>query len=402
MYVCDCMEISSEGVLVKYNGDAETVTVPAGITEIGAKAFSDCKQLRAVFLPDGLKSIGNSAFSNTALERIDCPDSIEKISDYAFFGSQLRFVKLPAGITAVNYAVFSSCKLLETVIIPDSVTYIGPKAFSHSGLKTVRIPDSVRNIEREAFAKSALTEITLPAHLTFLANDLFYDCRQLKKVTLPEGLIHIRKYAFLNCTQLENMNLPDSLIYLANSGKDCPAFNRIADALQKRYDETEIPVYSENKFSFQEFSFQYARVSYPDFSARKSTFMIGNAVLRISSFQKKLLSSIENRIELYRDITGGTVLSLYEDVPTFDSGDREYDSYKYFIVVPHDGFLTGIYLNGGYQLARVCVYEDIHFGDGRTKYILNALGIRDQSTENKIYRPPYSRSFSDRNIFPLY
>lgn len=40
----------------------ERITLPSTVTEIGERAFRDCKWLREVFLNEGLVKIGNTAF----------------------------------------------------------------------------------------------------------------------------------------------------------------------------------------------------------------------------------------------------------------------------------------------------------------------------------------------------
>ena len=75
---------------------------------IGGGAFSDCKSLTSITIPDGVTEIGDYAFSGcTSLTSITIPDGVTAIGDYAF-----RW-----------------CNSLESIIIPDSVTYIGAEAF---------------------------------------------------------------------------------------------------------------------------------------------------------------------------------------------------------------------------------------------------------------------------------
>ena len=50
-----------DGVIVKYCGSDDRVTVPDGINEIGEEAFAYA-DVETVILPDGLRVIGESAF----------------------------------------------------------------------------------------------------------------------------------------------------------------------------------------------------------------------------------------------------------------------------------------------------------------------------------------------------
>ena len=55
------------------------------MTSIGDRAFSRCKSLTSISIPDGVTSIGDEAFSSCeSLTRISIPESATSISKYAF------------------------------------------------------------------------------------------------------------------------------------------------------------------------------------------------------------------------------------------------------------------------------------------------------------------------------
>ena len=55
------------------------------VTSIGDSAFSWCKSLTSITIPDSVTSIGEYAFSScTSLTSITIPDSVTSIGDYAF------------------------------------------------------------------------------------------------------------------------------------------------------------------------------------------------------------------------------------------------------------------------------------------------------------------------------
>lgn len=89
--------------LVYYSSSrkAESYTVPAGVTEIGAKAFYQNTYLKEVILPDGLSVINHTAFRGcTALEKINIPNTVTLIDDAAFYGcSALKTVEFEEGGT---------------------------------------------------------------------------------------------------------------------------------------------------------------------------------------------------------------------------------------------------------------------------------------------------------------
>lgn len=87
------MEVKN-GVLLKYRGINENVIIPDGVKKIGEYAFSEKittvpSNLKSVIIPNSVTSIGNSAFSGcSSLKSVYIPNSVENIEKYAFFACQ--------------------------------------------------------------------------------------------------------------------------------------------------------------------------------------------------------------------------------------------------------------------------------------------------------------------------
>ena len=50
------------GILTKYGGKKKDVVIPDGVTSIGDSAFSYCNSLTSITIPDSVTSIGDEAF----------------------------------------------------------------------------------------------------------------------------------------------------------------------------------------------------------------------------------------------------------------------------------------------------------------------------------------------------
>ena len=151
---------------------------------------SGANELKQVYLPNNLNSIGSSAFNN-------CGD--------------LTSVTIPNSVTSIGSYAFNNCSGLTSVIIPNRVTSIGYKAFRYcSSLTSVSVGSGVTSIGDEAFTScKSLTSVAIPNSVTTIGSSAFYDCTSLTSVNLGSGVTSIGSYAFNNCSGLTSVIIPN-------------------------------------------------------------------------------------------------------------------------------------------------------------------------------------------------
>lgn len=140
----------------------------------------------------------------TAMLRMYC------VSDY--HGDSSETLVIPSSIdghpvSGLDYGLFwgnSDDDPLVRVIIPETVTYIGARAFCDCGnLAGVSIMGPVTYIGVEAFDECrSLTVVVLPETVTYIGEDAFYDCRNLISINLPASVTYIDGGAFWGCENL--------------------------------------------------------------------------------------------------------------------------------------------------------------------------------------------------------
>ena len=180
------------------------------LTSIGGNAFSQCSNLTALVLPEGLISIGGEAFYDCAnLASVSFPGSLESIGSAAFGScTGLTVLKLPANLTDIEDYAFAYCENLTSVSFPESLVTIGDSAFYDAGLTDLNLPANLTAIGRRAFSRCEnLTSVIFPESLTTIGDYAFADCTGLTALDLPEKLTTIGDSAFRNCTGILSMDL---------------------------------------------------------------------------------------------------------------------------------------------------------------------------------------------------
>jgi hypothetical protein len=202
-------------VIVKYWGNGGNVVIPPTIggkpvRGIGQQAFAECANLTTVTIPAGVTTIGERAFWRCGLTTVTIPDSVTAIGMGVFYGcSSLKSVTIPVGVTTIGKGAFAGCLGLTSVSIPADVTTIGEGAFSHCrSLTTVTIPDSVTTIGEKAFYLcSMLTSVAIPAGVTTIGEGAFGCCPSLTSVAIPDSVTTIGERAFAWCTSLKTISV---------------------------------------------------------------------------------------------------------------------------------------------------------------------------------------------------
>ena len=134
-----------------------SVNLPDGLTTIGLSAFDYCRNLTSIVIPETVELIGKRAFTNCeALTSLNIPESVHAFGGYAFVGigvkQPLRNTRffcymprtfagkytIPEGTTNIISYAFEDCINLTEIIIPSSAKDLGYYAFgSCSALQSI-------------------------------------------------------------------------------------------------------------------------------------------------------------------------------------------------------------------------------------------------------------------------
>ncbi|HFI0135002.1 TPA: leucine-rich repeat protein [Streptococcus suis] len=197
-------------------------TVPEGITEIGANAFSENGNLTTIILPSTLRTIGANAFANTSLKRIVLPPGMKKIPDGLLQGTKVEEFVIPEGVEEIGVQAFAYNTFLKSVVLPSSLKKIGYGAFQNTGIESITFKDGLVEIDDYAFSNTNLKSVLLPNSVTRLGGSAFSGINTLTSITLSEGLTEINVGTFSG-TSLERVILPSAVTIIHDS-----AFSRVS------------------------------------------------------------------------------------------------------------------------------------------------------------------------------
>ena len=199
-----------------------------GLAFYSTMGLSDNTTLKKVVLPEGLETIGNSAFAMcSALEEINIPSTVTQLGRWILEGCKsLKTINIPTGVTTIPESCFYNAGL-TSIDIPASVTTIGNWAFDNCPLEKVVIPSSVTSLGEPltppdgnyTFGSSMyyddnsvaqLTEVEINANVTEIPDCCFAYQARLTKVTIPAGVKRIGSDAFNGCP-ITDVTLPENL-----------------------------------------------------------------------------------------------------------------------------------------------------------------------------------------------
>jgi hypothetical protein len=170
---------SMESWIFQRNSKLKSIDIQASVTQIPEDFCYDCTALTEVTLSDSIKSVGSSAFYNTALsdftpfENLNYDTGTGQFSNCLFESVDLSHInKIPGDM-------FYECTKLTEVSLSDSLKSIGDGAFGNTGLSAIELPNSLTEIGSYAFGKTNLSVLTVPKSVTSIGSSFLSYCPNL-------------------------------------------------------------------------------------------------------------------------------------------------------------------------------------------------------------------------------
>lgn len=203
--------IHNETKTLVYGCKTSVIPNDGSVTAIGAFAFSRCRDLENIDLPDTINAIGKAAFWDcVSLAELTIPASVVTISESAFSGcTGLKSVEIENGVQKIDNSAFSHCDGVDELTVPDTVVSIGYSAF-------MNIPNVIYHgtSTGEPWGAKCING--------FVSDGLIYADSSMKElvtcnnqitdtVIIPDGVEIIKSSAFKGAANLAVIYLPLSL-----------------------------------------------------------------------------------------------------------------------------------------------------------------------------------------------
>lgn len=102
----------------------------------------------------------------------------------------IKSLTIPYGVEYIFDSALSSLTNLESVTLPETITYLGNRVFAfNTNLKYL-------NSDKEG-------RVNLPSSLEYYGNSLFRNCESIEEFNFPEHINYIQMYTFYGCTSIK-------------------------------------------------------------------------------------------------------------------------------------------------------------------------------------------------------
>ena len=196
------------GVLVKYNGNDETVTITDKINSISYLAFKD-KNIKKLIISGSINGFDlyNLDSLKNSLEELIIGDNVEELYNTKHTVlNELKYIELGTSIRYISSTTFSNYSKLEQIKFNANEVHVSSWAFlSCKNLKNIINSECITNVDEKAFAGcSSLTNIKL-SNIKKIHDEAFKDCNSLKEIELGENLNYVGDNIFGECKSLEKI-----------------------------------------------------------------------------------------------------------------------------------------------------------------------------------------------------
>ena len=221
--ICNALVGATEGIIYDISNDG-TYAVVAGYSGNATKI-----RIAEEYNDLPVKEIYAEAFRGKAITTVVIPDSVTCIGEKAFYlCDKLIDIEIGNCVTDIGDSAFSECHDITSIVIPDSVRRIGARAFDGCyDLHSIVMGKGVISIGGSAFDSSwqtrrvYITDISLWCNISFLSDVhsnplwdsgvLYLNGEKVTNLIIPEDVTSIGFGAFYGCQSITSVSISDNV-----------------------------------------------------------------------------------------------------------------------------------------------------------------------------------------------
>lgn len=226
----DCITALNNNSFYNWSG-LKSITFSSSIESIGVSSFTYCTSLCNVYYNGEISSWYKLAspvfkYSNNSnhlyqsnLEQqyeevtsINIPSDMDEIIANQFDGyNNIKSIYIPNSIKSIGFEAFHRVSVLETLQIP----FVGQDASSYNNRHLGYIFGARLEDENSLYVPSTLVNLTI-SNQEKISNRALYNLSFLEHVIVGDKTIYIGEEVFYGCTSLDYLVLPASLLSIGN------------------------------------------------------------------------------------------------------------------------------------------------------------------------------------------
>lgn len=144
-------------------------------------------------------------------------------------------------VESVRSLAFQGSQYIKKVVLPDTIKFIGFRAFYDSYIQSINFGNGVKIIDENAFEECTdLKEINLSEGLMTINNAAFAGCRSLESIVLPDSLEKLGDSVFDGCESLKSIHIGANLSKIGSNdvsdfAYDCMSLDKITVSSQNKH-----------------------------------------------------------------------------------------------------------------------------------------------------------------------
>lgn len=169
--------------------------IPESVTRLHGGVFALCHNLQHFKWPAHLPIIPPQTFTGSRLQEIELPVGLKEIGDQSLGLTSLTHINIPETVEKIGIQALASFKG-DTIIVPNSVREIDIQAFVGTNAKYAILSSQLSVVPTQLFAMSEIEEVYFPEGVKKVENEVFWDCKKMRKLVLPSTLESFDDYMF--------------------------------------------------------------------------------------------------------------------------------------------------------------------------------------------------------------